>query len=85
MVKASNVQVTAKSTADRSRTPVKPSLVTNDEDGNFRLTVCRTRYNSQNYPLVDSELQVETFGSLNAVRAFAREQFGAKAGQFARA
>jgi len=84
MVKPINVKATGKSAADKSRVPVKPYLVTTDEDGQFRLTVRRTRYNSQNYPLVDSELRVETFRSMAAVRAFARDEFGAEAGQFAR-
>ncbi|MES2498124.1 MAG: hypothetical protein V4618_18560 [Pseudomonadota bacterium] len=68
-----------------SRVPVKPFLITKDENGQFRLTVRRTWYNSQNYPLVDSKLQDEIFPSMNAARAFAREFFGAEAGQYARA
>jgi len=84
MVGAIKVKPVGKSTADTSRVPVKPYLITNDELGHFRLTLRRTRYNSQNYPLVDSELQAETFPSMAALRAFAREQFGAEAGQFAR-
>lgn len=68
-----------------SRVPVKPFLITKDENGQFRLTVRRTWYNSQNYPLVDATLQEEIFPSMNAARAFAREHFGAEAGQYARA
>ena len=75
---------TVKSNIDKSRVPVKPFLITNDESGQYRLTVRRTWFNSQNYPLVDSKLQEEVFKSMNAARAFAREHFGAEAGQFAR-
>lgn len=75
---------TVKSYIDKSRVPVKPFLLTNDGAGEVRLTVRRTWYNSQNYPLVDSSLQEEVFKTMNAARAFAREHFGAEAGQFAR-
>jgi hypothetical protein len=66
-----------------SRIPVKPFLITKDEDGNFRLTVRVTRYNMYNYPLVTSTLQDETFKTMAAARAFAREEFNAEAGQYA--
>lgn len=66
-----------------SRIPVKPFLITKDEDGNFRLTVRVTRYNMYNYPLVTSTLQDETFKTMSAARAFAREEFNAEAGQYA--
>ncbi len=66
-----------------SRIPVKPFLITKDEDGMFRLTVRVTRYNSQNYPLVTATLQDETFKTAAAVRAFARDQFHAEPGQYA--
>lgn len=64
---------------------VKPFLITKDESGTFRLTVRRTWYNSQNYPLVNSTLQDEIFKTISEARAFAREHFGAEAGQYARA
>lgn len=66
-----------------SRTPVKPFLITKDEDGAFRLTVRVTRYNMYNYPLVTATLQDETFRTMAAARAHAREFFGAEAGQYA--
>ncbi|TZG29606.1 hypothetical protein [Sphingomonas montanisoli] len=66
-----------------SRIPVKPYLIAKDEDGNFRLTVRVTRYNSQNYPLVTSTLQEPIFKTATAARAYAREEFGAEAGQYA--
>lgn len=67
-----------------SRVPVKPFLITQDENAQFRLTVRTTRYNSQNYPLVDSVLQDEVFATLTLARAFAKEHFRAENGQFAR-
>ena len=66
-----------------SRVPVKPYLIAKDEDGNFRLTVRTTRYNMQNYPLVTAVLQDQVFKTATAARAFAREEFGAEAGQYA--
>ncbi len=66
-----------------SRTPVKPFLIAKDEDGQFRLTVRETRYNSQNYPLVTATMQDESFKSATAARTYAKEHFGAEPGQFA--
>jgi hypothetical protein len=66
-----------------SRIPVRPFLVAKDADGNFRLTVRETRYNSQNYPLVTAVLQAETFRTAAAAKAHARDRFGAVAGQYA--
>jgi len=66
-----------------SRIPVKPYLINKDEDGRVRLTVRETRYNGQNYPLVTATLQDETFHTAAEARAFARENFGAEAGQYA--
>ncbi len=66
-----------------SRIPVKPFLITKDESGAYRLTVRVTRYNMYNYPLVTSTLQDETFKTMAAARAFAREEFNAEAGQYA--
>ena len=66
-----------------SRIPVRPFLIAKDEEGNFRLTVRETRYNSQGYPLVRETIENETFKTAAAARAHAREKFGAEAGQFA--
>jgi hypothetical protein len=66
-----------------SRIPVKPFLIVKDEEGQVRLTVRETRYNSQGYPLVSSTLVEEPFKTATAARAHAREHFGAEAGQFA--
>ena len=61
----------------------RPFLIQKDEDGCFRLTLRSMRYNSQGYPLVDHELQETVFKSAAAARAFARDNFGAQAGQYA--
>jgi hypothetical protein len=66
-----------------SRIAMRPYLIAKDEEGHVRLTVRETRYNSQNYPLVTSTLQAETFKTATAARMFAKEHFGAEAGQFA--
>ena len=66
-----------------SRIPVRPFLIAKDVEGVVRLTVRETRYNSQNYPLVTATLQPEAFKTAKAARAFAMENFGAEAGQFA--
>lgn len=65
-----------------SRTPVAPFLIAKDGEGQFRITIRDTRYNSQNYPIVTARLQPETFKSAMAARAHAKQQFGAEAGQF---
>jgi len=62
---------------------LRPFLIAQDEEGQFRITIRETRYNSQGYPLVKATLQEETFKSVHAARSFAREHFGAEAGQFA--
>lgn len=60
----------------------RPFLINKDDDGNFRLTVRTVRYNSQGYALVDSALQLETFKNAAAARTFARDMFGAQAGEY---
>lgn len=62
---------------------LRPFLVNKDEEGNFRLTVRETRYNSQGYPLVTASLQKETFPTAAAAKVHARDHFGAEAGQYA--
>ena len=66
-----------------SRTPVAPFLINKDQEGNFRITIRNTRFNSQNYPLVTSNLQPELFKSAMAARAHAKAELGAEADQFA--
>lgn len=61
----------------------RPFLINKDGDGNFRLTVRTTRYNSQGYALVGSALQEELFKTAAAAKAFARDNFRAQPGEFA--
>jgi len=66
-----------------SREIPKPFLIAKDEDGQFRLSVREVRYNSQGYPLVTATPVAETFTTANAARAHARDNFGARPGEFA--
>lgn len=66
-----------------SRAPIAPFLIAKDEAGQFRITVRDTHFNSQNYPIVTTDLQPETFNSAASARAHARQHFGAQTGQFA--
>jgi hypothetical protein len=66
-----------------SKIPVRPFLISKDAEGVVRLTIRETRYNSQNYPLVTSTMYADTFKTATAARAYAKEHFGAEAGQFA--
>lgn len=61
----------------------RPFLINKDVDGNVRLTVRNTRYNSQGYPLITAVLQDELFKTAAAARAFAKEHFRARPGEFA--
>ena len=67
-----------------TKAPVRPYLIARDETGNFRLTVRETHYNSQGYPWVTSALHAESFPTATAARTFARDEFGAKAGEYAK-
>lgn len=67
-----------------SRETVRPFLITKNEEGVFRLTIRDTRYNSQGYPIVTSNLLAETFETATAARTFARENYGAQPGQYAK-
>lgn len=60
----------------------RPFLINKDDEGNYRLTVRTTRYNSRGYPLVSSAMQEETFKTANAARAFARDNFRAQPGEY---
>jgi hypothetical protein len=66
-----------------SRIQLKPYLISKDEEGQVRLTVRETRYNSQGYPLVTESRLDDRFKSAAAARAHAKEHFGAVAGDFA--
>lgn len=63
--------------------PLKPFLITKDEDGRVRITMRETRRNSQDYPWVLSTLIESTFSTSGEARAYAVEHLGAQAGEFA--
>jgi len=65
------------------RIAVRPYLIAKDLEGDFRLTIRETRFNSQHYPLVTSTLQADKFKTATAARAFVRKQFGAEAADVA--
>jgi hypothetical protein len=67
---------------DRDRAAGKPFLIRKAEDGSFRLALRETRYNSQNYPIVTDTPVGESFKSAAAARAYAKEHYGAAAGEF---
>lgn len=62
---------------------IRPFLINQDIQGNFRLTVRNIRYNSQGYPIVTGEMQDESFETAAAAKSWARNNFNAKAGQYA--
>lgn len=62
---------------------LRPFLIQKDDEGNFRLSLRSTRYNSQGYELVDVECRTELFKTSAAARAFARDNFAAKPGEYA--
>jgi len=66
-----------------SRLVTRPYLIAKDEDGQVRLTVRETRYNMQNYPIVTSTMVEEKFRTATAARNYAKEHYGAEAGDFA--
>jgi hypothetical protein len=63
--------------------PIKPFLINKDENGDFRLTIRDTRYNSQGYPIVTATLHDERFKTAAMAKTFARENFAAENGQYA--
>ena len=54
---------------------IRPYLVSKDSEGRFRVTVRRTRFNSQNYPLVTSTIIEESFATAMAARKYIREEY----------
>lgn len=59
-----------------SRVAVRPYLVAKDAEGDYRITVRTTRFNSQGYPLVSSAMVDETFRTATAARAYVRDTLG---------
>jgi len=68
---------------DMSTPQTRPFLIARDAEDRVRLTVRETRYNMQHYPIVTSTLVDEIFPTTGAARAYAKEHYGAEAGQFA--
>ncbi|MDF2496029.1 hypothetical protein [Sphingomonas sp.] len=66
-----------------SREAVRPFLVVKNEDGDYRVTIRTTRYNSQGYPLVSADLLEEKFATQKAAKLFVKENYGAETGQIA--
>ena len=66
-----------------SRVPVRPYLVSKDEEGIFRVTVRTTRFNSQGYPLVSSKVLEDTFKTQTAARTFVKQTYRAEANEIA--
>lgn len=66
-----------------SRVPVRPYLVSKDEEGFFRVTVRTTRFNSQGYPLVSSEVLEDAFKTQTAARTFVKQTYRAEANEIA--
>ena len=64
-------------------TKLRPFLIAKDAEGDFRLTVRTTRYNSQGYPLVDVALQEGRFKTAAEAKTFARDNFRAQPGEYA--
>ena len=62
-----------------SRTAVKPYLLTKNDDGIYRVTIRTTRFNSQGYPLVKSELLEQDFPTAARARTFLRSEYRAEA------
>jgi len=66
-----------------SRIPLRPYLVTKDDEGVYRVTVRTTRYNSQGYPLVSSEVLGDAFKTQTAAKTFVSEEYRAEANEIA--
>ncbi|RYD48024.1 MAG: hypothetical protein EOP60_16420 [Sphingomonadales bacterium] len=52
----------------------RPYLVAKDAEGQFRITVRSTRFNSQGYPLVSANMLDDKFATLAAAKAFVRTE-----------
>ena len=65
------------------KTAVRPYLVSKDSEGRFRVTIRRTRYNSQNYPLVTSTMVDESFDTATAAKKYIRAEYDVVAADIA--
>jgi hypothetical protein len=68
---------------DNDRASTRPFLIQKDGEGEYRLYLRETRFNSQNYPIVTATPVEEVFKTTAAARAYAKANFGAVAGDFA--
>lgn len=66
-----------------SREAVRPYLVVKNDDGDYRVTVRTTRYNSQGYPLISADLLEEKFATQKAAKLFVIETYRAESGEIA--
>ncbi|MDB5663171.1 MAG: hypothetical protein JWM38_1239 [Sphingomonas bacterium] len=66
-----------------SRTVLRPYLVAKDAEGQFRVTIRSTRFNSQGYPLVTSTLLDDAFPTATAAKLYVREQLKGETGDIA--
>ena len=64
-----------------SRAAVRPYLVAKDADGDYRVTVRTTRFNSVGYPLVTSTMVDQTFRTATAARTYVKETLGGQASE----
>jgi hypothetical protein len=62
-----------------SRIATRPYLVAKDADGQVRITVRATRFNSQGYPLVTSTMLDNVFPTISAARTYVREELRGEA------
>jgi hypothetical protein len=60
-----------------SRVAVRPYLVAKDDEGSFRITIRRTRFNSQGYPLVVATLLDDRFPTAAAAKVHIRTEYNA--------
>jgi len=67
-----------------AKTEVRPYLISKDADGRFRLTIRETNYNSQGFAWVKTTLHEDVFAKAADAKAYARDHFGAKAGEYAK-
>lgn len=58
-----------------SKAALRPFLVAKDDAGAFRVTVRTTRYNSQGYPLVSTELLDDSFRTQKEAKTFVCAQY----------
>ena len=67
-----------------AKAPLRPFLISSDEDGRYHLTIRETRENSQGYAWVKVTVHEESFDTLAAAKAYARDELGAQPGDYAR-